>query len=281
MPNLAYYHPAIVHFAVALLITGVIFRWLSLALRGRALFTGPAAATLLIAGAVAAWLAVRSGTQAHGPVERIPGARAAVVEHEEAGEWARNVFLVVAVLEIGALALRRRKPAIALYTLWGSALVGAAGVAAIIKAADRGGDLVYNYAGGVGTRSGDTSDVSRIYLAGLYQAAQAARARKDSARAGELFAELERRFPNDTTVRLLAIESLVRDKRDGRAALAALSRLNVPPEDQRLRLRIGFLRADAYVAAGRPDSARAQLQALATDFPQMRQRIEERLAQIK
>jgi hypothetical protein len=77
-------------------------------------------------------------------------------------------------------------------------------------------------------------------------------------------------------VRLLAIESLVRDRRDGRAALAALSRLSAAPTDQRLRLRVGFLRADAYVAAGRPDSARAVLQALATDFPQMRARIEER-----
>jgi uncharacterized membrane protein len=281
MPNLAVYHPIIVHFAIALLIVGVIFRWISLAARGRALFTGPAATTLLLTGALAAWLAVRSGTQAHGPVERIPGARAAVGDHEEAGEWARNVFLVVAVFELAALALRRRKPALALYSLWGSAVIGVAGFAAMYKAADRGGDLVYRYAGGVGTRSGDTADISRLYLAGLYQAAQGARSRQDSARAAELFAELERRFPSDTNVRLLAIESLVRDQRDGRAALAALSRVRVTPEDQRLRLRIGFLRADAYVAAGRPDSARAELQSLANDFPQMRQRIEDRLAQIK
>jgi hypothetical protein len=65
----------------------------------------------------------------------------------------------------------------------------------------------------VGIRSGDTADVTRLYLAGLYQAAQQARARHDSARAAQLFGELQR-FPNDTNVRLLAIESLVRDKRD-------------------------------------------------------------------
>jgi len=279
VPNIAVYHPPIVHFAIALLIMGAVFRWISLS--GRAAFTGPAAAVLLLLGTLAAVAAVKSGTEAHGPVERIAGARQAVVEHEEAGEWARNVFLLVAALELIALATRRRQLNVARGAIWGSALVCVFGVLALYKAGDRGGDLVYRYAGGVGTRFTDTADVNRLYLAGLYQKAQLARAQHDSARAAELFAELERRFPSDTNVRLLAIESLVRDKRDGRAALAALSRLGVAATDQRLRLRVGFLRADAYVAVGRPDSARAELQALANDFPQMRQRIEDRLAQIK
>jgi predicted Zn-dependent protease len=151
----------------------------------------------------------------------------------------------------------------------------------LYEAGEHGADLVYGYAGGVGTRYGDTADVTRLYLAGLYQAAQQARAQHDSARAAELFAELERRFPNDTTVRLLAIESLVRDKNDGRAALAALGRIDVAPNDRRLRLRVGFLKADAYVAVGKPDSARATLGQLGRDFPEMQQRIKDRLAQIK
>src|SRR6266581_3825975 len=247
MPNIGAYHPVIVHFAIA----------------------------LLILGAVAALLAVQSGTDAHGVVERIPGARQAVMDHEDAGEWARDIFLVVALLEIIALATGRRRVQVARVALWGSALVGIAGVAAIFKAADRGGDLVYSYAGGVGTRSGDTADVTRLYLAGLYQAAQQARAQHDSAHAAELFGELARRFPGDTNVRLLAIESLVRDKNDGRAALTALNRLTVAPDDRRLRLRYGFVKADAYVAAGKPDSARATLQQLARDFPDMQQRIKE------
>src|SRR6266850_5611435 len=107
MPNIGSYHPIIVHFAIALLVIGVIFRWIWLT--GRAPFTGPAAATLILAGAVAALLAVHSGTDAHGPVERIPGVRQAVIDHEEAGEWARNVFLLVAVFEIAALIAKRRR----------------------------------------------------------------------------------------------------------------------------------------------------------------------------
>jgi uncharacterized membrane protein len=278
MPNLAYYHPAIVHFAVALLVAGVLFRWVSLT--GRASFTGPAAAVLLLAGTLAAVAAVQSGLDAHGPVERIPGARQAVVEHEDAGIWARNVFLVVALLEIAALIARRRSINVARGALWGSALVGVFGFAAIYKAGNQGGDLVYRYAGGVGTRNGDTADVNRLYLAALYQSAQQSRAQHDSARAGELFGQLAREYPNDTTVRFLMIESLVRDRRDGRAALAELRRLSVPPEDRRLRLRYGYLKADAFLAAGRADSARATLEQLGRDYPDV-QRIKDRLAEIK
>jgi len=279
MPNIGAYHPIIVHFAIALLIVGVLFRWISLS--GRVAFTGPAAATLLLIGTLAAALAVHSGLNAHDPVERIPGVRQAVVDHEEAGEWARNVFLVVALLEILALAAKRRNLNVARGALWGSAVVGIFGVAAIVKAADRGGDLVYNYAGGIGIRSGDTADVTRLYLAGTYQAAQQARAQHDSARATGLFADLQHQFPNDTNVRLLAIESLIRDRNDARGALAALSRVDVRPDDRRLRLRVAFLKADAYVAAGQPEAARSSLQQLARDFPDMQQRIEARIAQIK
>jgi len=279
MPNIGAYHPVIVHFAIALLVLGVIFRWVSLT--GRAPFTGPAAATVLILGAAAAVLAVHSGTDAHGPVERIPGVRQAVMDHEEAGHWARNVFLIVALLEIVALVAKKRSVQIARVALWGSAVVGIFGFAAILKAGDKGGDLVYDYAGGVGTRSGDTADVARLYLAGLYQSAQQARAEHDSARAAELFGKLEREFPNDTNVRLLAIESLVRDRHDGRTALAALSRFPVPADDRRLQLRVAFLKADAYVAAGRPDSARAVLERLSSAFPDMQQRIRDRIAEIK
>ncbi len=151
----------------------------------------------------------------------------------------------------------------------------------MFEAAEHGGDIVYRYAGGVGTRSGDSADVSRLYLAGLYQAAQQARARHDSARAAELFGELARRFPGDTNVRLLVIESLVRDKNDGQAALTALAQVSVATDDRRLRLRVGFLRADAYVGLGKADSARTVLEQLATAFPDMQERIKDRIAQIK
>jgi len=277
MPDIGVYHPVIVHFAVALLIAGVLFRWVSLS--GRAAFTGPAASVLLLVGTLAAAAAVHSGLDAHGPVERIPGVRQAVVDHEDAGIWARNVFLIVAALELLALATRRRHLNVARGALWGSAIVSVFGVAAVYKAGNRGADLVYRYAGGVGMRYNDTTDVNRLYLAALYQKAQQARAQHDSALAAELFGELARQYPNDTTVRFLHIESLIRDQRDARGALRALAGLNVPPGDRRLRLRHGFLRVDAFVAAGRTDSARATLEQLARDFPDV-PRIQERMRMI-
>src|SRR2546422_5954745 len=119
MPNIGAYHPVIVHFAIALLVLGVIFRWVSLT--GRAPFTGPAAATVLILGAAAAVLAVHSGTDAHGPGERIPGGRQAVMDHEEAGAWARHVFLIVAPLAIVALVAQKGNAQIARRAPWGPA----------------------------------------------------------------------------------------------------------------------------------------------------------------
>src|SRR3954463_7229901 len=102
MPNIGPFHPQIVHFVVGLLLVGVGLRIVSLI--GRPKFVSPAASLLLLMGAVAIWAAVKSGTDAHGPVERIPGVRSAVMEHEEHGITARNFFLVVAAIELVGLA---------------------------------------------------------------------------------------------------------------------------------------------------------------------------------
>src|SRR5512134_2714049 len=102
-PSFAAFHPQVVHFVIALLIVGVAFR--VVALTGKVKWTGPAATALLVMGGIASWVAAKSGDAAHGPVERIPGARDAVVEHEEWGERTRNVFVGVAALELVALAL--------------------------------------------------------------------------------------------------------------------------------------------------------------------------------
>src|SRR4030095_7091918 len=145
---MAPYHPQFVHFAIALLAAGVVFRIVSLI--GRPAFAAPAALSLLGAGTLAAALAVQSGTAAHGPVERIPGARTAVVEHEEWGIRTRNVFYVVIVLEALGLVLYRSPRQRLAYIA--SAVVGVGGLVCLYEAGEHGGELVYAYAGGVGTR---------------------------------------------------------------------------------------------------------------------------------
>ena len=274
MPHIAAFHPEIVHFVIALAIVGALLRWTSLT--GSLAFTRPAAATLLILAAGAAVLAAESGRQAHDRPERIPGVRAAVQAHEGAGEWARDALLVVAGLEIVGLALVRsarwRR-----YAEIASAVACLAAVGAVYKAADRGGDLVYAYAGGPGLRTGDTADVHRLLTAGLFEEAMLARGAHRGAQADSLITELARRDPGNVEVQLVAAQSLMEDRKDPHAALAALDRIVVPDSQAFLRMRVGFARADAYVAAGMKDSARAVLQGLVKQFPdnpRIRQRLE-------
>ena len=94
MPSLAPLHPVIVHFAIALAVAGVLLRWLSLL--GRVAWSGPAAATLLLDER--RWRSSRPrarATEAHGPVERVPGSAQAVGEHEEWGKRSYRAFVVV------------------------------------------------------------------------------------------------------------------------------------------------------------------------------------------
>lgn len=267
MPDIGVFHPQIVHFVVALGIMGVVFRLVSIT--GLLPWTRQAATVLLLVAAVSAVAAAKSGDQAHGMVERIPGARDAVHEHEEAGEWARNIFIVIGLLEVAGVALRRKAVA-AKWLLVASGIVGIAGVAALYEAGEHGGELVYGYAGGIGTRSGKPEDVRRLLVAGLYHEARVAREGGRKEDAARLTDELARQVPDDPGVALLRIESQIQDRNDAQGALAALAVFPVPADDPRLAIRVGMLRADAYVAAGHADSARSALTALAQQYPDSR-----------
>jgi uncharacterized membrane protein len=275
-PSLAAFHPQVVHFVVGILIVGVLFR--VVAVTGRLKWTGPAATTLLVIGGCAAWVAAKSGTAAHGPVERIPGAREAVQAHEQWGERTRNVFVGVAALELVALALGTGGAARTVRAV--SALAGLAGIVVLYEAAEHGGDLVYAYAGGVGIRSGNPEDVSRLLTAGLYNEAQVQRKAGKGEDANRLIHMLVERNPTDVTTRLMWAESLLLDRKDPAATLATLDSVTVRPDDARLRPRRDMLAADALRQAGRTDSARAVLQALATQFP-ANPRIKAKLDSIK
>lgn len=264
MPNLATLHPQVVHFVIALGLLGVALRIISLLWQKS--WLNPAAATLLILGALAAVLGQQSGMDAHGVPERIPGAREAVMEHEEWGKRSRNVLLVVAGLEILGLIFASKRAGRPIRFV--SAAVGIVAAFCIYEAAEHGGHLVYSYAGGVGTRSGDPEDVTRLLVAGLYHEARIGRDSGRAEDAARLTDELLRQRPDDPTVRFLAIESKIRDRKDPQGALNDLALLRVPPEDARLTARHGLLTAQALVAAGMTDSARTVLTALSQRFPQ-------------
>jgi uncharacterized membrane protein len=276
MPDLAAYHPVVVHFAIVLLVVGALFRWASFSPRVTSF--GAPATLLLVAGAVATYLAAESGLDAHGPVERGPGALHAVQEHEEWALWARRFSQAVALAEIVALAvvyLRReswRRPA-----LLASAALCLPLLFTLYEAAEHGGELVYSYAGGVGIRTGDPADVSRLLVAAAHHQAIADRKAGRHADAAAITAHVARRFPNDTALQLALAESHLVDRNDAGAALAALGAIPVPADDDRLRVRHGLLMVDALEASGRADAAKATLQQLAAAFPGHR-RVQQRLA---
>jgi uncharacterized membrane protein len=264
MPDIAAFHPQVVHFVVVLSIVGALLRWVSLT--GKLAFTRPAAATLLILSAGAAVVAAKSGSQAHERVERIPGVAAQVQAHQDAGEWARDVLLVVAGLELVGLLLVKRDQW-RRYAEIASAVGCLAAVGAVYVAADRGGDLVYSFVGGPGLRTGDTVDVHRLLTAGLFEEAMLARRAHRSAEADSLITELARRNPGDINVQLVAAQSLMTDRKDPQAALAALDRIVVPDSEPGMKMRIAFTKVDVFTAAGMRDSAKAALEKLVAENP--------------
>ena len=265
-------HPQVVHFAIALLFVGVLFRaasWL-----GRPAFLSPAATSLLTLGTVAAVVAAYTGDVAHGPVEQMPGLRPAVEDHEFWGSWARNIFLVVLVAELVALALRNSPKA--RYALMTSTAVGVLGLGALYEAGEHGGEIVYGYAGGVGTRSGNPQDVGHLLRAGLYQQAIADRMAGRADGAAALLDIAAQRFPDDVEVQLARAESLLLDRKNATAALDALRSIMPPADNRAVRIRHGMLTADGLVAAGQREGAIATLQQLlaAVPSPRVQQRLD-------
>jgi uncharacterized membrane protein len=278
MPDIGPFHPQIVHFVVAMGLVGVALRIVSLT--GRLAWTRPSATLLLLVAAVASVGAVMSGQDAHGPVERVPGVREAVQEHEQLGEKTRNLFLLVAAFEVAALALRKREK-VQRGLLIASALAGIAASGMLYEAAEHGGSLVYSYAGGVGLRTGDPQDIHRLLVAGLYQESRTARDSGRTDEAARLTDELVRQVPNDPAVTLLSIESILKDRKDPKAALAALAGLQVPENNPRFAMQKGMLQSQAYEAAGQRDSARAVLEDLAKKYPRAQRFVAEALAKLQ
>jgi uncharacterized membrane protein len=252
---------------VALLLAGVALRWLALV--ARVGFADRAAALLLVAGTLAAVVAVRSGQDAHELAEEIPGVRAAVEEHEEWGERTRNLFAIVAILEVGALAFAARRPRLVRNLVLVSSVLGLAGTWVVYETGEHGGELVYSYAGGVGTRTGDPRDVDRLLIAGLHHEARLDREAGRRAWAARLTELAAQRFPDDLEVQLDYAGSLLEDAGNPQASLALLGRLH-PPAGGRLELRHGLLLARALAATGARDEGLRVLDRLAKSFPESR-----------
>jgi len=264
MPDLGFYHPIVIHFAIGLLAVGVLFRWLSLT--GRTAFAGPAAASVLLLATVATLVAAQSGEDAHVAVEAVPGTAGAVRAHQQWGKRTRNLALVIGGLELLALALRGRADTRKL--LFASAGLGAVAVLSVLQTGKLGGELVYAHAGGVGIRSGDPEDVARLLLAGLVAQADVDEKAGRAADAATLLEIAAQRFPADPTVQVRAAEALLEDRHDPAGALALLARPGATLDEPPLRFRRAWLTADAFDALGRHAEARVVLERLQAEFPE-------------
>ena len=267
MPDIGPLHPQVVHFVVALGIIGVLFRIVSLS--GRLTWTSPAAFVLIIIAAGASVVAAESGHQAHEWAEQIPGVRPAVQEHEELGEMTRNIFLLVGALELAGLALYSR-PSVRRVVHAVSAIAGIAACIYLYEAGEHGGELVYNWAGGIGTRSGNPEDVRNLLVAGLYHESGVARKAGRFDEAARLMEEMARQRPDDPSIKVMAIDAGLQASHDTAGTMAQLDSMVIVDTLWRAGVARGLLQAQILAAMGKTDSARASLTALAARFPQSR-----------
>jgi len=260
-------HPQIVHFVIAPVVLGVLFRLVSL-IRGLR-WTDHTATVLLLFSMFAAFVAVKSGDDAHGPAERIPGARSVVEEHEAWGERTRNLLILIGLVELGIVAVSRRenRQKLARGMRIASAALGVVAIFFVYETGEEGGEIVYEYAGGVGTRSGEPADIGNLLIAGLYNKALQDRELGRKQDAARLVEEMVRQRPQDPEIQLYGAESLLLDRNDPQSALAMLSNVTIAPNNERLRIRAGLLLVDTYEAAGQPDSARVVLNDLKQQYP--------------
>jgi uncharacterized membrane protein len=277
--SVGYYHPLVVHFAVALLFIGVIARAVSLA--GRPAFVGPMAATLIVLGTMFAAISVYTGELAHGPVEAMPGVRPEVEAHERWGELTQNLFIVVSIVEVLMLLTARTQFAKYVRPMAALSLVlGLIGLVFLYQAGEHGGRIVYDFAGGVGTRDADPADVRQLALAAVYQQGMSARQNGRGAEAAMHFDQAAAQFPANVDAQLIAAESQMVDRKDPQAALDRLRRITPPSDNAFQRRRHGMLLADALEATGQHDAAIATLQQLQSAFPD-NARIKARLEQLQ
>jgi uncharacterized membrane protein len=263
MPDLGFYHPIVIHFAIGVLTVGVLFRWTSLT--ARVAFAGPAGATLILLATLAIVVAAQSGEAAHVAVEAVPHMTGAVRAHQAWGERTRTLALLLAGLEL--LGLTRRGRPYAPRIAYASAAIGLAAVLSILQTGKLGGELVYAHAAGVGIRSGAPEDVARLLLAGLFEQAEIDERAGRAEEAAGLFELAAQRFPDDPAVQVRAAEARLEDRHDPAGALEILGSRGPTTDDPRLRFRRASLTAEALDATGRPTEARAVLEGLRAAFP--------------
>ncbi|MGE5237139.1 MAG: DUF2231 domain-containing protein [Acidobacteriota bacterium] len=136
-------HPAIIHFPIVLALVAFLFEALARHPRGRSLES--AAVVLVVLAALGAVAAVVTGNMAHDEAVIPAGARAILEQHEELGEQAMWVLIVLATTRV-ILAWRRRFTG---WLPWVYLLLAAVAAGMVSYNGRLGGEMVFDH--GVGT----------------------------------------------------------------------------------------------------------------------------------
>lgn len=145
-------HPAIVHFPIVLTMIAGLFSFVSCFRPTRALLL--ITCSLWVVAAAATVGGVWSGEREEHRVEetRLTESQEALLEeHEEAGEFARIVLLVTALVSVGGIVLVKRGSQGLPITLlrYLLPLLGVAAIAAVVRTGHLGGRLVYEEGVGI------------------------------------------------------------------------------------------------------------------------------------
>ncbi len=152
LPN---FHPALVHFPIALVPVALALE-VVLRLTGGRPDLDRVAAGLWAAGAVSGWIALEAGEKAEEMMLGLsPVAEAALEEHSDLGHWAFWLVALIAALRLALTWRERRQPRITFGPLrWGLLVAAVLALGLMAVAADHGGALVYQHAVGVSDAAG-------------------------------------------------------------------------------------------------------------------------------
>ena len=143
-------HPLVVHFPIALILVAPLFVILSMAMRTYARPLAACALLLMFLGTIGSMVAVSTGEATAELSEGIPGAEAALEEHEELAETTRTMLIVVTLvytlIVLAPVVYKKVLDPIPSVVLNGSFLIlYLVAVSFLANTAHQGGVLVHTY----------------------------------------------------------------------------------------------------------------------------------------
>jgi uncharacterized membrane protein len=136
-------HPALVHFPIALLLTGWLADLAGLIVKKSWLFH--TAFLLLVLGTLGAVAAVRSGEAEEDRILETPAIHEVLEEHEESGKLVMWFFLVSTAARAGMVWWGKPRPGMHLIFV----LIWAVGLVLVVRTAYYGGEMVFRHGAGV------------------------------------------------------------------------------------------------------------------------------------